>query len=329
MGDDMVKITIVIPNYNGVDFLPGCLDSLKPEAQEATVSYEVLVVDNGSTYESRALLRNQYPWVKTELLNTNTGFCHAVNVGIQKSHAPFVILLNNDTKAHPGFVQALYEAIVDHNRCFSVNASMRMWDNEELLDDAGDLYCALGWARARGKGQLAGDYNRRCRVFSACGGASIYRRQVFDRIGLFDERHFAYLEDLDMGYRAQIYGYYNLFEPAAVVTHYGSASTGSRYNEKKTELASANSIYVIAKNMPLFQLLLNLPLLVPGFVIKTGFFFGKGMGITYLKGLCKGFQRSLDPEGRAMHIPFRMNRLPQYILIQLQLWKNLFLLGRG
>ncbi len=325
----MVKITIVIPNYNGVDFLPGCLDSLKTDFQEATVPYEVLVVDNGSTDESRALLRQQYPWVKTELLNTNTGFCHAVNVGIQRSHAPFVILLNNDTRAYPGFVQALYEAIVDRNMCFSVSASMRMWDNEELLDDAGDLYCALGWARSRGKGQLAGNYNRRCRVFSACGGAAIYRRKALDRIGLFDERHFAYLEDLDMGYRAQIYGYYNLYEPAAVVVHYGSASTGSRYNERKTELASANSVYVIAKNMPIFQIVLNFPFLLLGFLIKTGFFFGKGMGITYIKGLATGLRRSLDPEGRAMHIPFRIDRLPRYVVIQLRLWKNLFFLGRG
>ena len=81
----------------------------------------------------------------------------------------------------------------------------------ELMDDAGDMYCLLGWAYQRGIGQSVKKYSRSRRVFSACAGAAIYRREVFEQIGYFDEMHFAYLEDLDVGYRARIYGYDNVY----------------------------------------------------------------------------------------------------------------------
>ena len=87
---------------------------------------------------------------------------------------------------------------------------MLMWDKPEMVDDAGDRYCVLGWAYARGKGKAASLYNDAAEVFSACGGAAIYRKTVFEEIGYFDEAHFAYLEDLDIGYRARIYGYRNI-----------------------------------------------------------------------------------------------------------------------
>lgn len=152
-----------------------------------------------------------------------------------------------------------------------------MWDKPELLDDAGDGYCVFGWAYSRGKGRPAAEYEKPCRVFSACGGAAIYRKEIFEKIGYFDKLHFAYLEDLDIGYRANLYGYRNYYEPSAQVIHYGSASSGSRYNAFKTELAAANNLYVIGKNMPLLQLIWNLPFLLPGFFIKFLFFCKKRM----------------------------------------------------
>ena len=75
---------------------------------------------------------------------------------------------------------------------------------KELMDDAGDMYSLLGWAYQRGVGRSSAKYNRACRIFSACAGAAIYRREVFDEIGYFDEMHFAYLEDLDVGYRPEL-----------------------------------------------------------------------------------------------------------------------------
>lgn len=316
------KITVVIPNYNGINYLKDCLESLY--SQEAgTPAFQVLVVDNASGDGSAEQAERLFPAVRVIRLAENTGFCHAVNVGIRASDTPYIILLNNDTKVKSGFVKNLYDAIRKNKKAFSVSARMLMWDRPELVDDAGDLYTVLGWAYARGKGRPAEDYGRRVKVFSACGGAAIYRRSILEEIGLFDELHFAYLEDLDLGYRARIHGYCNLYEPAAEVLHFGSASTGSRYNPRKTELASANSVYVIYKNMPSWQIVWNLPFLTAGFVIKWLFFCRKGMGTVYLKGLAEGFRRCRHPLGRRAKVPFRWSRIGRYLEIQQDLYVNL------
>ncbi|MCM1046522.1 MAG: glycosyltransferase family 2 protein [Candidatus Gastranaerophilales bacterium] len=321
------KITVVIPNYNGRQFLSDCLMSLDAEQELLdTPAFEILVVDNGSTDGSVPLLVELWPQVKRILLSENTGFCHAVNEGIRAAVTPYVILLNNDTKVERGFIKGLYEAIEGNDKIFSASAQMRMWDKPELLDDAGDLYCVLGWAFARGKGRRAERYESPARIFSACGGAAIYRKCIFEEIGLFDETHFAYLEDLDIGYRARIFGYRNVYAPAAKVIHYGSASTGSRYNPRKTELSSANNVYVIWKNMPMLQLVWNLPFLLVGFLVKAVFFAQKGMGGLYLKGLLRGVRRIFSQAGRRHKVPFSLKHLKNYLIIQWTLYINTILL---
>lgn len=318
----MDKITVVIPNYNGINYLKDCLEALY--AQDAdTPAFQVLVVDNASGDGSAEQAEALFPAVRVIRLSENTGFCHAVNVGIRASDTPYIILLNNDTKVKPGFIKNLYDAVRKNRKVFSVSARMLMWDRPERIDDAGDLYTVLGWAYARGKGRPAEDYDRRVNVFSACGGAAIYRRSILEEIGLFDELHFAYLEDLDIGYRARIHGYRNLYEPRAEVLHFGSASTGSRYNPRKTQLASANSVYVIYKNMPLGQLIWNLPFLTAGFLIKWMFFCRRRMGTIYLKGLAEGARRCRHPLGRAAKVPFRWSNLGHYLEIQQELYVNL------
>lgn len=315
-----MEVTIVIPNYNGLRFLEDCLTSLEAQSYPAPI----LVVDNGSTDGSVAWIRENHKAVRVISLKKNTGFSKAVNIGIQKSETPYVILLNNDTKVKAGFTEALVSAIQKSERIFSVSAKMLDMKNEAVIDSAGDLYCALGWAYARGKGKTQDKYNVPARVFSACAGAAIYRKAVFEEIGYFDELHFAYLEDLDIGWRARIYGYENQYEPSAAVLHAGSASSGSRYNPFKTGLSSANSVYVIGKNMPFLQWLLNLPFLAVGFSIKTLFFIKKGMGILYVKGCMRGLRRCFSEEGRKRKVPFQLAHLGSYCQIQGELWCNIF-----
>lgn len=325
----MKEITVVIPNYNGEKYLSECLLALENQ-EPGTPGFDVVVVDNGSSDGSVTLLekcgqeeyRNGMN-VQNIFLKENTGFCHAVNVGIQSSKSPYVILLNNDTKVKSTFIKSLYDAVSRDSSIFSVSSKMLMWDRPDLIDDAGDRYCALGWAYSRGKGRKSAEYDMPAEIFSACGGAAIYQREVFEEIGLFDELHFAYLEDLDIGYRARIYGYRNYFEPAAEVLHYGSASTGSRYNEWKTRHASANSVYVIGKNMPFLQWVINLPFFFCGFFLKFLFFCKKKMGTVYLKGLWSGCRRCFSEQGRSHKVPFRWKHLGNYCRIQLQLYANL------
>lgn len=318
----MYKITVVIPNYNGIKYLKGCLESLYAQETD-TPPFHVIVVDNASNDGSVEQAELLFPDVRIIRLKKNTGFCHAVNVGIRESDTPYVILLNNDTKVKSRFISSLYRAIERDKRIFSVSAKMLMWDRPDMIDDAGDRYNVLGWAYARGKGKASAHYNKTADIFSSCGGAAIYRRSILESIGLFDELHFAYLEDLDLGYRARIHGYRNVYEPKAEVLHYGSASTGSRYNPRKTELASANSIYVIYKNMPILQLIWNMPFLIMGFIIKWLFFCRKGMGKIYFKGLCTGLKRCVGSKGRSKKVKFQWKNIASYFIVQGSLYLNL------
>ena len=224
------------------------------------------------------------------------------------------------TEVKEDFVEEMLAAIRRHKNAFSCGARMVQYHDRDKLDDVGNYYCALGWAYALGKDRPCAKYLKPRKVFAACGGASMYRRQVFERIGMFDEAHFAYLEDIDVGYRAQIYGYENWYCPKAVVWHVGSATSGSRYNEFKIRHSSRNNIYMIYKNMPLLQIILNFPLLLIGFLIKWLFFIRKGFGKEYFHGVFTGIAMS----GKARKVPFRKEHFWNYVRIQLQLWMNIF-----
>ena len=140
------------------------------------------------------------------------------------------------------------------------------------------------------------------------------------RLGYFDEEHFAYLEDMDVGYRARIYGYENWYAPDAMVYHVGSGTSGSRYNQFKIRYSSRNNIYLIYKNMPVLQIIINLPFLVAGFGIKILFFTLKGFGREYIAGIKNGFQISKKNH----KIPFKFQNLSNYFWIQVELWVNIF-----
>lgn len=318
-----MKITVIIPNYQGKEYIGACIDSLRGQ-QEQPPLFATIVVDNGSTDGSLEILRQNYPEVKVIALSENTGFCHAVNVGIQEADTPYVLLLNNDTAVKPGFIAALLERMESDDRIFSVSPMMLSMRDESLIDDAGDRYNALGWAYARGKGRPAERYERPTRIFAACGGASLYRREAVLALGGFDENHFAYLEDIDIGYRARIHGWHNVYEPKAKVLHAGSAVSGSRYNAFKVKLSSANNAYMIGKNMPLLQIFLNFPFLLIGFLIKTAFFAKKKMGMLYIKGYAEGIGRCFSRAGRAHKVRFQWRNLGHYCSIQGTLWLDLF-----
>ena len=228
--------------------------------------------------------------VPSIFLKENTGFSGAVNTGIRAADTPYVLLLNNDTRVEPGFVAAMERAMDQSPKIFSVSSRMIQMYHPELLDDAGDMYSILGWAYQRGVGRSVNLYQKSCRVFSACAGAAIYRRAVFDEIGLFDELHFAYLEDIDVGWRAKLYGYDNVYCPDAAVYHVGSGTSGSRYNSFKVRLAARNCIYLNYKNMPGWQILLNAPFLLAGIFVKYLFFVKNGFGGDYVSGLKEGIR---------------------------------------
>lgn len=278
-------VSIVIPNYNGECFLKDCLESLRRQTYE---DMEVIMVDNASTDGSIELARGLYPGIKVVELHSNTGFAYAVNRGIEAAQGEYVLLLNNDTIVFPNFVKNQYKMIKGKPDVFSCSALMIQNGNHELVDDAGDELAALGWGFAPDRDKPVSGCMVPHEVFSSCAGAAIYRKSVFDEIGLFDESFFAYLEDMDIGYRARLAGYRNLYNPYAKVYHLGSASSGSRHNAFKVELSARNSMWMLRKNMPVLQYVLNAPFLIAGIIIKTAYFAKKGLVKAYLKGIGKG-----------------------------------------
>ncbi|MBQ7584335.1 MAG: glycosyltransferase family 2 protein [Lachnospiraceae bacterium] len=313
----MAEVSVIIPNYNGANFINECIDSLKAQDYR---DFEIIVVDNDSRDGSADTVAREYPEVRLKRLDQNYGFSRAVNEGLRMSEASFVLLLNSDTRVEPGFVGALVSTIKNDDMVFSVASKMIQMKRPEKLDGAGDLYSAFGWAYARGKGRSSAGYTRYAKVFAACGGAALYRRSILDEIGWFDEFHFAYLEDTDIGYRARIMGYRNVYCPEAVVYHVGSGATGSRYNDFKIRISARNNMYVIMKNMPVPQIIVNLPFLFLGFTIKALFFIMTGHGRAYLSGLKRGYILCRE----ARKFPYSSRNLKNYLVIQLELWLNLF-----
>ncbi len=312
-----MKVTIIIPNYNGCHFMEPCLASLKKQTYK---DYQILVVDNASTDGSVEYVKEHYPEIEVIALKKNYGFSKAVNVGIRRSTTPYVILLNNDTTTDPYYIEEMVRTIEKSPRIFSVSSKMIQMYHPELIDSAGDLYTLTGWGVCRGVGRPVSNYTETDEVFSACAGAAIYRRQVFQKIGLFDEKHFAYLEDIDVGYRARIFGYRNLYCPTALVYHVGSGTSGSKYNSFKVRLSARNNIYLNYKNMPLLQLMVNFLPLFAGYVLKYAFFIKIGFGKDYKDGILEG----LRTRKTLRKVPFRMMRLRHYMRIEKDLIQYTF-----
>ena len=312
-----MKVTIVIPNYNGKHFMEPCLSSLSEQTYK---DFHILVVDNASSDGSIEYMEENYPDIELIKLQKNFGFSKAVNIGIQHSRTPYVILLNNDTTVDTRYVEEMVKAIEKSPKIFSVSSKMIQMYHPELIDSAGDLYTLLGWGVCRGCGRPVSNYTKYDEIFTACAGAAIYRRSVFDEIGYFDENHFAYLEDIDIGYRARIYGYYNMYCPTALVYHVGSGTSGSKYNSFKVKLAARNNLYLNYKNMPALQLVLNFIPLAIGYFVKYLFFCKIGFGKDYKEGFIEGLQTAKLQK----KVKFQFKHLGNYLVIEIDLIKYTF-----
>lgn len=320
----MSLVTVVIPNYNGIKYLHNCLVSLKKQTYQ---NLKIIVVDNASTDGSADTIKSEFPDVVLLKRSDNGGFSVAVNEGFKESislGAKYSILLNNDTTVKEDFAERLVACMEEEKRCFSAQAKLVSMSEPDKMDDGGNFYALTGWAYARGKGKSADKYNRRIKVFSACAGAAIYRLEALEEVGFFDEEHFAYLEDVDIGYRARIYGWQNFYEPSAVVYHAGSGTSGSRYNEFKIRLAARNSVYLIYKNQPLLQWIGHFPWLLTGFIIKQLFFILKGFGGLYHRSVLEGVKLCFSEKGRQNKVKFRWKHLGNYVILEWEMFLNLF-----
>ena len=330
-----MKTVVIIPNYNGKKFLDPCMSALRGQTYR---DFRVLIVDNGSADGSRELLSSYEEDGSADVvcLPENTGFSGAVNAGIEAALRmdpvpSYVVLLNNDTEAEPGYLEAMARLLDSdtEKKIGAVSPLMVNMHDPSRIDSAGDGYAVCGWAFQRGTGRKTDlpKFSKRKEVFSACAGAAMYRMEALLDIrypdgDFFDLLHFAYLEDVDVSFRMRELGYRILYEPGSRVLHYGSGTSGSKYNEFKVRLAARNNVYLNWKNMPFFQLLLNLPAILCGLFVKWVFFTARGFGGVYWKGFLEGI-RTL-PKVRCHKVRFRAGRLPAYISLEFRMIADTF-----
>lgn len=237
--------SIVIPNWNGKRHLPTCLNALRAQRYP---NVEVIVADNASTDGSRELLASDYPEVRLVPLSENRGFTGACNAGMRAACGEYIALLNNDTEADPNWVREVVAAFERHPEAGLIASKMLLFDRRDHFHTAGDFYGIDGWPGNRGAWQRdEGQYDEETYVFSACGGSAAYRRAMLDQIGLLDDDFFFSMEDVDLGWRAQLAGWRCVYAPRAVVYHQlaatGGGVTSSFYDGR-------NAIYVLVKNYP-------------------------------------------------------------------------------
>jgi len=240
-------ISVIIPTYNGVGYLPACLDSLKAQTRKPD---EIVLVDDDSTDATASMIRKSYPEVRYHRLESNQGFATAVNAGIRESKGTYVALLNNDTRADPEWLAELKRTLDDELAVGSCSSKMLFSDRPDVINSIGIGFTPAGLAADIGYGQKDGErFSCPRAVFGPCAGAAMYRRSLFEDIGLFDEDLFMWYEDADLSFRAQLAGYPCMYVPTAVIYHVGGG-TESAESELHQFYCSRNQVLVMVKNLP-------------------------------------------------------------------------------
>ena len=237
--------SIIIPHLNGRHHLDDCLNSLR---RQTFRDFEVILVDNGSTDGSQEYVRQHFPELRLLELGQNRGFTGACNAGWQAAQGQYILLLNNDTEADPRWLECIVDAFGRYPQAGIIASKMLLFDQRDHFHTAGDYYRLDGMPGNRGVWQPdRGQYNDEEPVFSACGGAAAYRRQLLDQIGFLDDDFFFSCEDMDVAWRAHLAGWQVIYVPTAVVYHKLKATagdvTGSYYDGR-------NFLYLIWKNYP-------------------------------------------------------------------------------
>ncbi|MCP1393569.1 MAG: glycosyltransferase family 2 protein [Methanothrix harundinacea] len=247
-------ISVVIPNYNGRRYLEMCLSSLFSQTYQ---DFEVILVDNGSWDGSSEYVEKRFPGVRVVRNEENLGFAGGVNSGIRQARGEKILTLNNDTKADKDLIKSLSEAMDSDAEVGMCASKMLFCDGR--INSTGICLSRSGAAWDRGMGEVdEGQYDEVEEVFGPCAGAALYRREMLDEIGLFDEDFFAYMEDVDLAFRGQLAGWKCLYILSAVVYHVHSGTAGFR-SEFSVYYGNRNVIWYAIKDFPAGILISSLP----------------------------------------------------------------------
>ncbi|MBL4670579.1 MAG: glycosyltransferase family 2 protein [Flavobacteriales bacterium] len=276
------KVSIIIVNWNGERFLERCLAALMAQTVKP---HEIILVDNASSDGSIEIVR-QFPLVQLIELDQNTGFARGNNLAIEvaSEESEWIALINPDAFTEPRWLEALLLS-AKCNPGFDMFCSKLLNAAEStLLDGAGDAYHLSGLVWRIGHGMPASTtMESECEVFSPCAAAALYRHRALRKIDGFDEDHFCYVEDVDIGFRLRLAGHRCLYVPCSVAHHVGSGTTGGQDSEFSVYHGHRNLVWTFVKNMPgiLFWLLLPLHLLMN--IVTIGLFTLRGQGRVILR----------------------------------------------
>ena len=247
-------ISAVVLNWNGCHVLDNCLRSLYNQTYRPL---EIIVVDNASTDGSVDFLREKFHSVHLIRNDKNLGFGAGNNIGIRASQGRYIMMLNNDTRLDPNCVEELKRSIEKDERFGACASKILLESRPDTIDGVGIVVCPDGLSFGRGRLQKRERYDEEEEIFFASDGACLYRREMLDDIGLYDEDFFAYADETDMGWRAQLAGWKCIYSPKAIVYHHHSTSTGGRVSFFKAFLVERNRIWVALKNFPVSLILLG------------------------------------------------------------------------
>lgn len=275
-----MTVTAVIPHWNRRELLGRLLDSMRAQRRPFD---EVIVVDNGSTDGSAEFA--EHSGARVVRLKTNTGFAEAVNRGIQSAAGECIAILNNDVTLDPDWLAALTEGLQDASFATGKVLSAR---DSNIIDGAFDEISRGACAHRCGSGKHdSAFWNSPRPIRFAPMTAALFRRSLFDEIGLLDERFGSYLEDVDFGIRCAAAGRHGVYLPAAIAHHVGSATQG-RWNSDTVRLIARNQILLAVKH---FGGLQRWPI-VAGQMLWGLVALRHGKGIAWLRGKISGWRDS-------------------------------------
>lgn len=288
------EITVVVVNYNGGEYLRGCLASL---SRQTFNSFETIVIDNASTDGSLERIAETPERLTILRQETNLGFAGGNNVGARAGRGRWLALLNPDAEAAPDWLESMMRAVAQrptHRMVACLQVSLLQPDK---LDGAGDCYLAYGYAWRGGFGHPLSSAPPEGECFAPCGAAALYPRDLFLDSGGFDERYFCYHEDVDIAFRLRLLGERCQYVPSAVVRHAGSAIAG-RTSDFAVFHGVRNGVWTYVKNMPGGLLVLTAPVWLVGSLMLLARGAVRGVLVPTWRGFVAAF-KDLGPALRS------------------------------
>lgn len=278
-------LSIVVLNCNGIKYLEPCFESI---LQQTDSGFETILVDNGSTDGSIDFVKKNYPWVDILPLQENQGFSRAMNAGIKKAKGNTVFLLNNDTVLDRECIKFIDHALRDYPEHLSFAPKMLNIKEKDVIDSGGIVFKDYK-SFDRGQGQKDNNsFSKEEDVFGACGGAVVFRKEFFEKVGYFDDDFFAYYEDVDLAFNAQLKGEKCLFIPRSRVYHYRGA-TNILYSDYYVFHSGKNGLNCQIKNLPSEVFLKNIRKLLMNHMKEIIYFTKRGQGSVILKSKIAAF----------------------------------------